>query len=201
MIVLIILALLFIAGVISFHCIRVKKIEKKHDEEMDKLCDELDARDKTIADYETTITKKKNKLQEESEEISKLNTKIKEYKTKLSDTIKENNATIDGLNIQLETKSNLLIKESKKNIELEKKLKEKESKRIASEGTISSKKKKITNLENEIKELEEKHKKELMVKDNAIKFWKEKCKQPDVEELKAYDLQFKEVEKRIKERK
>ena len=198
MIILLIAISIFIASVIIFCCLRVSSLTEEYEKELDQASEDLNARDKTIGDYEITITEKKNKIQEDEKEISKLKTEIEETKQKLSNTIRDTNSTIDSLNIQLETKSNLLIKETKKNIELEKKLKEKELKRIASVGTANSKQKKISNLENEIKELKEEHKKELLVKDNAIKFWKEKCKQPDVEDVKAYDFQQKEVEKRNK---
>lgn len=127
--------------------------------------------------------------------------KITDLKEKLSNTIREFNSKFDDLSIQLETKDTLLVKESKKVIDLEKKLKEKESKRIASVGTINSKQKKIDNLEKEIIKLKELHKTELAKKNETIAFLKTHRRAPSEEEIKAYDYQFKEVEKRIRNEK
>ena len=186
-----ILLILLIIGLIVFYVYKTGLLKKDHLKEIQDLLEEINARDKTISDHKKTIKSKKNKLEKESEEITNLNQELKELKDKLSSTIIEKNSRIADLEIQLEIKDNLLIKESKK-------LKEKENNRIASVGTISSKQRKINNLERELIELKENHKQELFIKDKAIRFWKEKCKQPDVEEVKAYDFQQKEVEKRAK---
>lgn len=188
------------AAIIIYAIYRYKVLDKNHKKELDDLLDEIYSRDTKIQEHEKTIVSKKSKLAEENEEIANLISELKNLKEKLSSTIKENNSKIDNLTLQLDTKDKLLIKESKKNIELLNKLKEKDNKRIASVGTISSKQKKIDNLEKKINELIEKHKQELKKKDRAIEFLKTHRRAPSEEEIKAYDFQFKEVEKRIKEK-
>ena len=169
MIILLILALIFIIGVVVFFYVRMGKLTKINEDlekELDQSSEDLNAKDKTIGDYENTITEKKNKIQEDEEEISKLKTEKEEIKQRLSDTIRDTNSTIDSLNIQLETKSNLLIKETKKNQKLEKAILKRDS------------------------ELEKANKKIYWLSTNQ--------KEPSKEEIIAYDYQQKEVEKRSK---
>lgn len=174
-----ILLILVIIGLITFYIYKTGLLNKEHLKELNNLYDEIYSRDTKIKQHEKTITLKKKKLQDESEEIANLNNEIKDLKEELSSTIKEKNKIIDSLNIQLETKDKLLIKESLK-------LKEKESKRIASAGTISSKQKKIENLEKKINDLKELHKQELEKKDITIEFYKSKLPEPTLKELKDY---------------
>lgn len=184
MIVLIILALLFAAGVILFFQIKVKEIEEKHDKEMDQLNDNLDAKDKTITDYENTITEKKNKIQEKDDEISVLNIKLKKCKDELSDTIVKKNNDIDNLNIQIKVKDNLLIKETKKNQKLEK--------------TVQSRDKQLEKEKKEYENIIEEKNRELERANKKIIWLSNNQKAPTKEEIIAYDFQYKEVERRNK---
>ena len=187
MIILLILALIFIIGVVVFFYVRMGKLTKINEDlekELDQSSEDLNAKDKTIGDYENTITEKKNKIQEDEEEISKLKTENEEIKQRLSDTIRDTNSTIDSLNIQLETKSNLLIKETKKNQKLEKAILKRDSEL---EKTIEK-------YENVISEKDQ----ELEKANKKIHWLSTNQKAPSKEEIIAYDYQQKEVEKRSK---
>ena len=184
-----ILLILAIIGLIAFYIYKTEILTKEHLDEVQDYLNEIAARDEKIRKYKETITEKKTKLQEENEEIGNLNKEIENLKNKLSLTIKENKSRIDDLTLQLETKDKLLIKENKKNAELVRKIKEKEDLRRKSAGSAGG-------LKTEINKL----KKELEKAKYTIDFYKKHRKTPTEEEIKAYDYQFKAVEKRQKEK-
>lgn len=165
--------------------------EDIRDHQLIEKQEEIDSLNENIKNKNYII----GKLQEEADELKE---KISKARTKHSETIKENNFQIDSLSMQLKVKDSLLIKETKKYLAAEKRLKEKEKERIAKDGTIASKNKKISNLEEEINDLKREHKIELAKKDYTINYLKTHMRSPNKEEILAYDFQFKEVERRQK---
>lgn len=151
-----------------------KILERKCDEEKQDLYDEIHARDTLIKEYENTIKKKKLNISNNTQEI-------------------------DNLRIEYEIKNNLLIKEQKKNIQLQEKLKDKEHQRRQNASAIGGKQKKISQLEQEIENLKEIHRREIELRDRKIEFYKSKIEPPTIEEIKAYENGNKEVLKRIKD--
>lgn len=203
-----ILLIVVIIGLITFYVWKTGILKKEHLKDVEHLLDEISARDDKVREYEKTIINKKTKLEEESNEIFNLTNENKELKEKLSSTIKEFNSKFDDITLQLETKNNLLIKESKKTIDLENKLIEKEHQRRANASTVGAKQAKINKLEGKIKSLKQQLNesdmlvgsvlKDLDIANKKMQFYKSKLPEPTLEELKAYDYQFKEVEKRKK---
>ena len=81
---------------------------------------------------------------------------------------------------------------------LEKKLEIKEHQRRQNASTIGAKQAKINRLEKKIQELNKKHELEILSKNATIEYLKRHRRAPDIEEIKAYEYQRKEVEKRMK---
>ena len=193
-VILIIMTILLIACGLFVYQIKKEKYEK----EIEELENTVQSLKDIKKEYENTITNKKNDIANDNKEIESLNNQMQELKERLSSTIQENNSKIDNLTMQLEIKNQLLIKEQKKYIEASNKIKEKESQRFAGVGTIAAKDRKIKKLEEQIKKERDSHKEELVKKDYTINFYKTHRRKPTEEEIKSYDFQFKEVERRQK---
>ena len=200
MIIFIILVIVTV-GLIIYGFYKYMVLNKEHQKMIDEHLDDIFEREKSKELLRQKIDRKNIEISKKEETINDLKKVQDNLKNEISSTIKECNLKIDSLMIQLETKDKLLIKESKKVQELENTLKEKNNKRIANIGIITSKQKKINNLENQIKKLKENQKIELDKKDDVIKFYKSKIPEPTIEELKAYDYSRREVEKRKKDEK
>lgn len=165
-----------------------KILEKRNNEEKKDLYDEIHARDTKIKQYEKTIKEKKSINVESAVKEGLLQNEIDILKDKYS-----------SLRIEYEIKDNLLIKEQKKNIQLQEKLKDKEHQRRQNASAIGGKQKKISQLETEMENLKEIHRREIELRDRKIEFYKSKIEPPTIEEIKAYENGNKEVLKRIKD--
>ncbi len=189
--------ILIIIGMIAFYIWKTGLMNEEHFNEVQDLLNEIHARDSKIIDYEETIKAKKTKLEEENEEMASLNETIKELKEQYSSAVKEYNSKIDNLSMQLEIKNNLLIKESKK-------LAVTEESRRKSAGAVGGLTAKVNALSKELDQtIKDRNKavEELQKAKYTIDFYKKHRKSPDIEKIKAYDFQFKEVEKRQNEKK
>ena len=175
-----------------------KVLERRNNDEKKDLYDEIHARDTKIRKYEKVIKEKKLNINEDTSKIETLLQEISRLKNELSTTIKDNNTKYDTLKIEFEIKNNLLMKEQKKNIELQEKIKEKEHQRRQNASAIGGKQKKISQLETEMENLKEIHRREIEIRDRKIEFYKSRQKEPTIEEIKAYEEGKREVLKRIK---
>ena len=142
---------------------------------------------------ENRLIEANKKIQELEKHIDNtaLLTKQKEELIQLGDIrIKQLNGKVSRLKSYNKKILEDLANERAANIDLEAKLAEKEHTRRVTQGTTCSLKAKISRLE-----------KTLQKANYTIEFYKTHQKSPTIEELKAYDFQFKEVEKRQKNEK
>jgi len=143
-----------------------------------------------------------HKIMEQRKKIEKLKKEIESYKYLENERInllqlRENR--IDEL-----SKKYGEIKKNNKSLQeciwnMQEQLQKKEHERRVNAATLGAKQKRINNLERIIKEMQERHNEEILSKDATIEYLKRHRRAPSVEEIKAYELQQKEVEKRIKE--
>ena len=180
----ILIIILNIVIILLIACGIHKVLEDKYLKEIEVLEETDDSKTRIIRKQEKTITSKKKDIEKGKDEVESLKKQLDETKERLSSTIQENNSKIDNLTMQLEIKDQLLIKEQKKNKELN-------NERISYLGTITAKEKKISNLENEIQNIKEKHKEELAKKDYTINYLKKNMRAPTLKELKDYQFKRK----------
>lgn len=165
-----------------------KILERRNEKEQQRLEQEILSRESIIDQYRKTIKEKKNINVEDAIKVGLLQNEIEVLKDKYS-----------SLRIEYEIKDNLLIKEQKKNIQLQEKVKDKEHQRRLNASAIGGKQKKISQLEQEIENLKEIHRREIELRDRKIEFYKSKIEPPTLEEIKAYENGNKEVLKRMKD--
>lgn len=130
---------------------------------------EIDKQKVEIAGYKCLIKEIQNLIHLQEERIHKLKNKFKEKMLLIKD-----------LDNQITTYNDRIQK-------LENKLANKEHSRKISAGAVGGLKAKINQLQ-----------KELDKANYTIEFYKTHQKSPTVEEIKAYDYQFKQVEKKLK---
>lgn len=153
----------------------VRNYKNREDEENTRDCllrekyKEIDALKKEIKNCDFMNEQRAELIKLQENRIQNLNKKVRELKLNQKQLIK----TIS---------EDSIIRE-----DLEKKLNEKEQSRRKSAGVVGGLKAKINQLQ-----------KELEKANYTINFYKTHQKSPNIEELKAYEYQQKEVEKRIK---
>lgn len=134
---------------------------------------------KEIENYKNYENEKINIIKLREKDIKKLSTKIHEYKSQLKEITEK------------------LLHEQEENMQLNKKLETKEHERRTSAGAVGAKQKKINRLKKEIEELNKQHTLEILSKNATIEYLKKHRRAPTKEEVIAYELSLKEVEKRI----
>lgn len=148
------------------------------------------------------------KLIEQNRKIDELKLEIEGYKHLENErinlihlrenTIHELQKKYGELHRELKELTEKLNQEKAENTKLEKLLNEKEHQRRQKSSILGAKQGKINRLEKKIEELNNEHKLEILSKEATIEYLKRHRRAPDIEEIKAYEYQRKEVEKRMK---
>lgn len=152
-------------------------------------------------EFDKQIAEKNNKIQELKKHISELKEAEKEQNRlfQLRETrIQEFSKKYGELRKELKSVYEQLYDEQISNAKLEEQLEEKEHQRRQKSSIIGAKQGKINRLEKKIEELNNEHKLEILSKNATIEYLKRHRRAPDIEEIKAYEYQRKEVEKRMK---
>ena len=149
-----------------------------------------------------------NQIIRKNKEIEKLKKEIESYKYYENERInliqlrekriKELNQKYGELKKELKDAYEKLYEEQMSNAKLQEVIKEKEHQRRQNASVIGAKQGKINRLEKKMDDLKKQHELEILSKNATIEYLKKHRRAPSEEEIKAYDFQFKEVEKRMK---